>query len=72
MNLKIPRTSKRISLGSVAILLVGSSLLAQVLGFMRTKLVNANFLAVGPHSTDSYFAAFTIPDFFFFTISAGA
>jgi len=56
----------------VAILLVGSSLLAQILGFMRTKLVNANFLPVGPHSTDSYFAAFTIPDFFFFTISAGA
>ena len=47
-------------------------MLAQILGFMRTKLVNANFSAIGPHSTDSYFAAFTIPDFFFFTISAGA
>lgn len=68
----IPRTRKRISLGSAAILLVGSSLLAQVLGFLRTKLVNANFDAVGVHSTDSYFAAFNIPDFFFFTISAGA
>lgn len=72
MNMKIPRTRKRISLGSAAVLLVGSSLLAQVLGFLRTKLVNANFPAVGPHSTDSYFAAFNIPDFFFFTISAGA
>lgn len=70
--MKIPRTRKRISLGSVAILLVASSLLAQILGFLRTKLVNANFLAVGHHSTDSYFAAFTIPDFFFFTIAAGA
>ncbi len=68
----MPRTGKRVSLGNVALLLVGSSLLAQLLGFWRTKLVNANFLAVGPHSTDSYFAAFTIPDFFFFTISAGA
>ena len=72
MHLTIPRTRKRISLGSAAVLLVGSSLLAQVLGFLRTKLVNANFPAVGVHSTDSYFAAFTIPDFFFFTISAGA
>lgn len=72
MHMKIPRTRKRISLGSVAVLLVGSSMLAQVLGFLRTKLVNANFSAVGPHSTDSYFAAFTIPDFFFFTIAAGA
>ncbi len=72
MQMKIPRTRKRISLGSVAMLLVGSSMLAQVLGFMRTKLVNANFSQFGPHSTDSYFAAFNIPDFFFFTISAGA
>ncbi len=72
MLMQIPRTRKRISLGSVALLLVGSSLLAQILGFLRTKLINANFDAVGHHSTDSYFAAFTIPDFFFFTIAAGA
>lgn len=72
MNLNLPRTRKRISLGSATLLLVGSSLLAQILGFLRTKLVNANYPAVGPHSTDSYFAAFNIPDFFFFTISAGA
>jgi putative peptidoglycan lipid II flippase len=72
MNMKLPRTRKRISLGSVAVLLVGSQLIAQVLGFLRTKLVNANFMAVGPHSTDSYFAASTVPDFFFYTISAGA
>jgi putative peptidoglycan lipid II flippase len=66
------RTRKRISLGSVAVLLVSSQLIAQILGFLRTKLVNANFAAVGPHSTDSYFAAFIVPDFFFYTISAGA
>lgn len=72
MHLKIPRTRKRISLGSAAMLLVSSALLAQGLGFLRTKLVNANFPAVGLHSTDSYFAAFNIPDFFFYTISAGA
>lgn len=72
MKYKIPRTKKRISLGSAAVLLVSSSLLAQVLGFLRTKLVNANFSAVGPHSTDAYFAAFNIPDFFFFTLAAGA
>lgn len=49
-----------------------SSLLGQVLGFLRVKLVNANFLALGPDSTDAFFAAFKIPDFFFFTIAAGA
>lgn len=51
---------------------MSASLSGQVLGFLRTKLVNANFSAVGPHSTDAYFAAFNIPDFFFFTVAAGA
>lgn len=66
------RKLKRLSLGSVAVLLMATSLSGQVLGFLRTKLVNANFLAIGPQSTDAYFAAFNIPDFFFFTVAAGA
>jgi putative peptidoglycan lipid II flippase len=65
------KPKKRIPLSNVALLLIGSALVSQVLGFLRTKLVNANFQAVGPHSTDAYFAAFNIPDFFFYTISAG-
>ncbi len=63
---------RRISIGNVAALLVATSLVGQILGFLRTKLVNANFPATGPHSTDAYFAAFSIPDFFFFTLAAGA
>ena len=66
------RKQKRISLGNIAVLLMAASLSGQVLGFLRTKLVNANFSALGPHSTDAYFAAFNIPDFFFFTVAAGA
>ena len=46
--------------------------MGQLLGFMRTKLVNANFPALGPESTDAYFAAFKIPDLFYFTLAAGA
>ena len=73
MNIKIPRSRKRISFGSAAILLMGSALLAQLLGLLRTRLVNANFDKPGLiHPTDAYFAAFVIPDFFFFTIAAGA
>jgi putative peptidoglycan lipid II flippase len=45
--------------------------IGQILGFLRTKLVNANFPLTGPDSTDAYFAAFNIPDFFFYTIAAG-
>jgi putative peptidoglycan lipid II flippase len=72
MNQTTKYTRKRVSLGNVTVLLISSSFLSQILGFLRTKLVNANFSAIGPHSTDAYFAAFNIPDFFFFTLAAGA
>ncbi|HSD56137.1 MAG TPA: murein biosynthesis integral membrane protein MurJ [Candidatus Saccharimonadales bacterium] len=62
----------RISLGNVALLLMITTLIGQLLGFLRTKLVNANFPSTGPESTGAYFAAFTIPDFFFYTLAAGA
>jgi putative peptidoglycan lipid II flippase len=66
------RTRKRIPLANAAGLLILAALVGQVLGFLRTKLVNANFDRVGQHSTDTYFAAFTVPDFFFYVIAAGA
>jgi putative peptidoglycan lipid II flippase len=64
--------SGRISLSNVAALLIGASFAGQVLGFLRTKLVNGNFPTTGAHSTDAYFAAFNVPDFVFFTLAAGA
>lgn len=66
------RANKRISLGGAAALLISASLFGQVLGFLRLKLINANFDEYGPNSTDAFFAAFKIPDFFFYTIAAGA
>lgn len=72
MNPATTRTKKRISLGGIAGLLVTSSFLSALLGFVRTKLVNGNFEAISTHSTDAYFAAFNVPDFFFFTLAAGA
>lgn len=53
-------------------MLVVTSLLGQILGFLRVKFINANFPLLGPESTDAFFAAFKIPDFFFYTVSAGA
>lgn len=69
MNRFLSKANSRISLGGAATLLIGSALVGQILGFLRIKLVNANFDA---YFTDSYFAAFKIPDFFFFTLAAGA
>jgi putative peptidoglycan lipid II flippase len=73
MNPTAPVKKKpRVSIANVAFLLIATSFAGQLLGFLRTKLVNANFPTVGPHSTDAYFAAFNIPDLFFFTLAAGA
>lgn len=75
MSASAPAASKkkvRLSIGNIAALLIVTSLTGQILGFLRTKLVNANFPTTGPQGTDAYFAAFTIPDFFFFTLAAGA
>jgi putative peptidoglycan lipid II flippase len=66
------RANRRVSLTSAATLLVGASLFGQLLGFMRTQVVNGNFNTTGHITTDAYFAAFKIPDFFFYTIAAGA
>lgn len=72
MNRWLNRANRRISLGNAAALLVVATLIGQLLGFVRTQIVNANFPAFGPQSTDAYFAAFKIPDLFFYTIAAGA
>lgn len=72
MNRLLQRANKRISLGGAATLLMATTLIGQVLGFLRTMFVNASFLPTGPQSTDAYFAAFKIPDFFFLTLAAGA
>jgi putative peptidoglycan lipid II flippase len=72
MNRWLNRANQRVSLISAAVLLVGASLFGQLLGFMRTQVVNGNFNTTGHITTDAYFAAFKIPDFFFYTIAAGA
>jgi putative peptidoglycan lipid II flippase len=72
MNRWLRRANRRLSLSAAATLLVGASLFGQLLGFIRTQIINGNFNAPGHITTDAYFAAFKIPDFFFYTIAAGA
>lgn len=75
MNLTPPAQTKKrayVSFGNIALLLVATAFAGQLLGFLRTRLIGTNFPPAGPQSTDAYFAAFIIPDFFYFTIAAGA
>ncbi len=71
-NKWLSRANRRMPLSNAAALLIGAALFGQLLGFLRTSIINANFHTIGPNSTDAYFAAFKIPDFFFYTIAAGA
>lgn len=72
MNRILSRANKKISLGSAATLLVVVAMIGQLLGFMRNRLISTNFTVVNPGSSDAFFSAFVIPDFFYFTIAAGA
>lgn len=72
MNRWLTKANTRLSLSSAAALLIGASLFGQLLGFMRTQVINGNFNSPGHITTDAYFAAFKIPDLFFYTIAAGA
>lgn len=60
------------SFGSAAAVLVGVALIGQLLGFLRNRFISTNFTVTDPGASDAFFAAFAIPDFFFFTIAAGA
>lgn len=72
MNRWLSRANSRISLTSAATLLFGAALVGQLLGFIRVQVINGTFNSPGHITTDAYFAAFKIPDFFFYTIAAGA
>lgn len=72
MNKWIRRANKKVGVSGAAALLIAVALIGQVLGFLRYKIINANFPLTGAQSTDAYFAAFKIPDFFYFTLAAGA
>lgn len=66
------RANQRLSFGGAAGLLIAVALSTQALGFLRNRLISTNFSFFDAGTTDAFFAAFQIPDFFFYTIAAGA
>ena len=72
MNRLLNRANRRVSLGGAATLLLVVALISQALGFLRTRLLSTNFTVQDPGLTDAFYVAFVIPDFFYYTIAAGA
>ena len=69
MNKFFKQINRPISLSSASVLIAASLAVGFLLGFIRTKLIYANF---NDFSTGAYFVAFDIPDLIFYTLSAGA
>ncbi len=72
VNRWLTRANQRVSITGAATLLIGATIFGQILGFVRTQVINGSFNTTHHIQTDPYFAAFKIPDFFFYTIAAGA
>lgn len=71
MKRLLRRATARMSVSGAASLLIGVTLIGQILGFLRMRFIATNITEMSPGASDAFFAAFQIPDFFYFTISAG-
>ncbi len=66
------RAKGRLTVGTAASLLAGSTLVASILGLYREKLLLSYYLDTYAQGLDAYRVAFTIPDFMFFLLVSGA
>lgn len=66
------RANGRLSVGTAAALLAGSSLAASLLGLYREKLLLTYYYGAYPQGIDAYKVAFSIPDFMFVLLVSGA
>lgn len=72
MSKHASKAGSRISLGNAATVLIVVALMGQALGFLRNRLISTNFTVHDPGSSDAFFVAFQIPDFFYYAIAGGA
>ncbi len=66
------RANGRLSVGSAAAMLAGSTLAASLLGLYREKLLLSYYYTTYPQGIDAYKVAFTLPDFMFVLLVSGA
>jgi len=66
------KANSRLSIPSAAALLAGSTLIANLLGLYRERLLVNNYYETYPTAIDAYKVAFTVPDFMFFVLVSGA
>lgn len=72
VNRFLERANVRMGIGLAAVLLASSTLIANLLGLYREKLLLSYYYDTYPTAIDAYKVAFTIPDFMFFILVSGA
>ncbi len=72
VNRFLERANVRMGIGLAAGLLASSTLVANILGLYREKLLLSYYYDTYPTAIDAYKVAFTIPDFMFFILVSGA
>lgn len=68
----VAKANMRLTVQLAAVLLAGSTLAVQLVGFLRMRLLNAEYYEVYKVQYDAYLAAFMVPDFIFFLLTSGA
>ncbi len=68
----VARANRKLTVRFAAALIAGSTFASMIFGFVRMRLLNANYYDTYPVGYDAYIAAFLLPDFMYFILVSGA
>lgn len=70
----VARANRKLTVRFAAALIAGSTFASMIFGFVRMRLLNANYYGPDayPVGYDAYIAAFLLPDFMYFILVSGA
>lgn len=68
----VARANRKLTVQFAAALISGSTFASMIFGFVRMRLLNANYYETYPVGYDAYLAAFLLPDFMYFILVSGA
>ncbi len=68
----VTRANRKLTVRFAAVLIASSTLASMLFGFLRERMLNANYYETYPVGLDAYTAAFILPDFMYFILVSGA
>jgi putative peptidoglycan lipid II flippase len=68
----VARANRKLTVRFAAVLIASSTLASMLFGFLRERMLNANYYDTYKVGLDAYTAAFILPDFMYFILVSGA